>query len=95
MEMANRCEAAAHYFVARAYPHQAELGISLSLFARSGRRVHPLQTHRNRYGQHPLPVFIANLDGDFAGVIPWQQIATDARCRCRSFSLRSVEVGEL
>ncbi len=57
--------------------------------------MNPLKVHRNRHGQHALPVFVANLDGDFAGIPPRQQIATDARgCLC-GFSLCSVQVGEL
>ena len=57
--------------------------------------MNPLKVHRNRHGQHTLPVFVPNLDGNFASIPPRQQIATDARgCFC-GFSLRSVEVGEL
>jgi hypothetical protein len=57
--------------------------------------MNPLKVHRNRHGQHTLLVFVANLDCNFAGIPLGQQVATDARgCLC-SFSLRSIQVGEL
>jgi hypothetical protein len=56
--------------------------------------MNPLKVHRNRHGQHALPVFVANLDGDFAGIPLGQQVATDARCCLCGFLLSSVEVGE-
>jgi hypothetical protein len=57
--------------------------------------MNPLNVHRNRHGQQALPVFVANLDGNFAGIPLGQQIASDARgCLC-GFSLRCIKVGEL
>ncbi len=56
--------------------------------------MNPLKVHRNRHSQHALSVFVANLDGDFAGIPPRQQVATDARCCFCGFSLGGVEVGE-
>jgi hypothetical protein len=55
--------------------------------------MNPLNVHRNRHGQQALPVFVANLDGNFAGIPLGQQIASDARgCLC-GFSLRCIKVG--
>ena len=59
------------------------------------RRMNPLNVHRNGHGQHALPVFVANLDGDFAGIPLRQQVVPDARGGLCGFSLRSVKVGEL
>jgi hypothetical protein len=57
--------------------------------------MNPLQTHRNRYGQYRLPVFVPYLDGDFATVIPWQQVTADGRCCLCGFSFRHIKVREL
>jgi hypothetical protein len=59
------------------------------------RRMNPLNVHGNGHGQHALPVFVANFDGDFAGIPLGQQVVPDARGGLCGFSLRSVKVGEL
>lgn len=56
--------------------------------------MNPLKVHRNRHGQHVLPVFVANLNGNFAGIPLGQQIATDAHGGLCGFSLGCVEAGE-